>query len=50
MDKLYINDSLTKDEITTEYAFDVRQADYYISAGAYLGLFDRLETGSSAAR
>ena len=50
MDKLYINDPLTKDEITTEYAFDVRQADYYISAGAYLGLFDRLKTGSSAAR
>jgi hypothetical protein len=50
MDKLYINDPLTKDEITTEYAFDVRQADYYVSAGGYLGLFDRLKVGSNPTR
>ena len=46
MDKLYINDPLTKDEITTEYTFDVRQTNYYLSAGVYLGLFDRLKIGS----
>jgi len=47
LDKLYLHgDALTKDEITTEYAFDIRQADYYISAGVYLGLFERLLAGS----
>jgi hypothetical protein len=47
LDKLYIHeDPLTKDEITSEYAFDVRQTDYYVSAGVYLGLVERLEGGS----
>ena len=43
LDKLRINEvPLTKDEITTEYAFDVRQTNYYISAGIYLGLIEKL--------
>nr|WP_051044111.1 hypothetical protein [Baaleninema simplex] len=47
LDKLYIYDyPLTKEEITTEYEFDVRQTDYYISSGVYLGLFERLQRGS----
>lgn len=42
LDKLYINEgSLNKEEITTEYAFDVRQTDYYVSAGVYLGLIEK---------
>lgn len=32
---------LTKPEITTEYAFDVRQTDYYADAGCYLGFIER---------
>lgn len=47
LDKLYAHeDPLTKDEITSEYAFDVRQADYYVSAGIYLGFLERLQGGS----
>lgn len=50
LDKLYIHeDPLTKDKITTEYAFDVRQTDYYVSAGVYLGFFERLYGGSGYA-
>lgn len=32
---------LSKPEITTEYAFDVRQTDYYADAGSYLGFIER---------
>lgn len=32
---------LTQDEITEEYAFDVRQTNYYTAAGRYLGFIDR---------
>ena len=36
----------TKDEITTNYAFDERQSNYYTDAGRYLGLIDkRRESG-----
>lgn len=31
----------TKDEITTNYAFDERQSNYYTDAGRYLGLIDK---------
>jgi hypothetical protein len=33
--------ALTQDEITTNYAFDVRQTQYYASATQYLGLTDK---------
>lgn len=33
--------SLHQEEITTNYAFDIRQAQYYTNAGRYLGLIDR---------
>lgn len=33
---------LTKPEITAEYAFDVRQTDYYADAGCYLGFVERM--------
>jgi len=33
---------LSKDEITTEYAFDARQTNYYTDAGRYLGLIDKI--------
>jgi hypothetical protein len=32
---------LTKDEITEKYSFDMRQSDYYASAGIYLGLIGK---------
>ena len=32
---------LSRDEITEEYAFDVRQTDYYSSAARYLNLVDK---------
>ena len=34
------NRTLTKDEMTARYQFDVRQTQYYASAGRYLGLID----------
>ncbi len=33
--------SKSKQEITEQYAFDSRQADYYANAGRYLGLIDK---------
>lgn len=33
--------SLSKQEITNEYAFDERQTNYYTDAGRYLGLIDK---------
>ena len=35
------NESLSKDEITLIYAFNVRQTNYYVSAAIYLGLVTR---------
>ncbi len=32
--------TLTQEEITTNYAFDIRQTQYYTSAGRYLGLIE----------
>ncbi|HHY52431.1 MAG TPA: transcriptional regulator [Clostridiales bacterium] len=32
---------MTKQEITTKYAFDERQTNYYTDAGRYLGLIDK---------
>lgn len=47
LDKLYIHEiPLSKNEITTKYAFDVRQTEYYISAGLYLGIFERTQEKS----
>ncbi len=38
---------LTREEITEEYAFDVRQTNYYTDAGRYLGLMEkRRENGA----
>lgn len=33
--------SMTKQDITSEYAFDERQTNYYTDAGRYLGLIDK---------
>jgi predicted transcriptional regulator len=45
---LYANESLSKEQITTNYAFDSRQTDYYTNAAIYLGLVQkRREQGSS---
>jgi hypothetical protein len=41
MVQLSAKETLTQDEITTNYAFDVRQSQYYCSAAQYLGLVDR---------
>ncbi len=35
--------TLTQDDITTNYAFDIRQTQYYTNAGRYLGLIDRVQ-------
>jgi hypothetical protein len=32
--------TITQDEITTNYAFDIRQTQYYTNAGRYLGLIE----------
>ena len=40
MELLY-EKSMTRNEITTEYAFTVRQTDYYTHAGMYLGLIEK---------
>jgi hypothetical protein len=43
---LYANESLSQEQITTTYAFDLRQTQYYSSAAMYLGLVQkRLEQG-----
>ena len=45
LDKLYIHGGfLSKEEITIDYAFDVRQTNYYVSAGIYLGFFEKLRS------
>lgn len=38
---LMLNKELTKEEITTNYQFDVRQTNYYTDATRYLGLVNR---------
>lgn len=38
---LLLEKNLTKEEITENYQFDVRQTDYYTNAGRYLGLIDK---------
>ena len=38
-----VNGVLTQDEVTTNYAFDLRQTQYYTNAARYLGLVERLE-------
>jgi predicted transcriptional regulator len=37
--------SLTKEQITQNYNFTPRQADYYFNAGKYLGLLQRKKEG-----
>lgn len=39
--ELLDENSMTKHEITSEYAFDERQTNYYTDAGRYLGLIDK---------
>lgn len=36
---------MTKQDITSEYAFDERQTNYYTDAGRYLGLIDKSRDG-----
>ena len=38
-----VNGTLSQDEVTTNYAFDLRQTQYYTNAGKYLGLVERLQ-------
>lgn len=38
---LYENNTLTRDEVTIHYDFDVRQTNYYTDAARYLGLIDK---------
>lgn len=39
--ELLTEKSLSKQDITNEYAFDERQTNYYTDAGRYLGLIDK---------
>jgi hypothetical protein len=39
--QLYGADELSQEEITTNHAFDLRQTQYYTTAGQYLGLIER---------
>lgn len=39
--ELLNDNSMTKQEITTEYAFDERQTNYYTDAGIYLGFIEK---------
>lgn len=41
---LYEKTELTRDDITANYDFDVRQTNYYTDAGCYLGLISRAKT------
>lgn len=38
---------MTKQDITTEYAFDARQTNYYTDAGRYLGLIEKASDGEN---
>ncbi len=39
--ELLVQETMTKDEITQNYAFDSRQTNYYTDAGRYLGLINK---------
>lgn len=39
--ELLHKNSLSKEQITTKYAFDARQSDYYANAGQYLGIVEK---------
>lgn len=39
--------SMTRQDITAEYAFDQRQTSYYTDAGRYLGLIDKSDDGDN---
>lgn len=39
--ELLSENDMTREEITTNYAFDPRQTNYYTDAGRYLGLIDK---------
>lgn len=39
--------ALTQEDVTTNYAFDLRQTQYYTNAGRYLGLIERGEEAGS---
>lgn len=39
--ELLAQDTMTKDDITLNYAFDPRQTNYYTDAGRYLGLIEK---------
>ena len=41
------NGNLAQEDITTDYAFDNRQTQYYTNAGRYLGLLERKEDGGA---
>lgn len=41
MCELLVNTNLTRDEVTNEYAFDIRQTNYYTDAARYLGLINK---------
>lgn len=41
---ILVENDLTKDEVTLNYAFDERQTNYYATAGMYLGLIERYQT------
>ncbi len=40
--ELLLNGSLTREDVTNEYAFDIRQTNYYTDAARYLGLIDKI--------
>ncbi|OHD12000.1 MAG: translation elongation factor [Spirochaetes bacterium GWD1_27_9] len=44
---LLVEKDLTKDEISENYQFDIRQADYYTNAGIYLNLIDKYTSNES---
>ncbi|MCB9079413.1 MAG: transcriptional regulator [Anaerolineaceae bacterium] len=44
---LYEKTELTREEITYQYDFDVRQTNYYTDAGRYLGLIDKKRENGS---
>lgn len=46
MNLLAENDQ-TKDEITLNYAFDIRQTDYYTNAAIYLGVVEKYKNGNN---
>lgn len=41
---ILMENDLTKDEITLNYAFDERQTNYYTTAGMYLGLIEKYQS------